>query len=376
MKQYLNVMIVMNMLLIHLLTNIRCLFTFLYLNSSIKTLTAGKTHKDIDVGSVALARSCQALHHGATAVESILGFTENKEYQSWNAVKVSKTWYKRKPDETDIDILTSQTKLAARLYGADLVGMAELDRNFVYSHVAKNRFRPKEDRNRKAINFKDIEYPEENDTELIIPNSVNNVIVMGIGNAREILQTAPSAMTHAHSSIGYTRQSVAVLSMCEFIRSQGYVAIPCSNTTVLQVPMAIAAGLGQAGRLGTLITPEFGPNLKVVSVLTNMPLRHDKPIDFGVTEFCETCKKCARECPSKSITEGPRTFTARNTCSQDGVLKWQNDYMKCLEYWGEGGTNCSVCLSVCPYTKGAAWIHDVIGVTIDKMRFLDPVLLG
>ncbi len=341
-----------------------------------KNTTSGKTHKDIDVGSVALARSCQALHHGATAVESILGFTENKEYQSWNAVKVSNTWYKRKPDETDIDVLTAQAKLAARLYGADLVGMAELDRNFVYSHIAKNRFKFRKDINRKEINFKDIEYPEENEKELIIPNSVNNAIVMGIGNSRELLQTAPSAMTHASGSIGYTRQSVATLSLCEYIRSLGYVAIPCSNTTVLQTPMGIAAGLGQAGRLGTLITPEFGPNLKVFTVLTNMPVRHDKPIDFGVTEFCETCKKCARECPSKTITEGPRSYTARTKCSQDGVLKWQNDYMKCLEYWVEGGTNCSLCLSVCPYTKGAAWIHDVIGVTIDKLRFLDPVMLG
>lgn len=341
-----------------------------------ENMLAGKTHKDIDVGSIAAARSVFALNQGATTVESRSSFTENKGNQSWNSINVGDNWYKRKPDEIDPSILTVQTKLAARLFGADLVGFSTLNRNWVYSYAAKNRFRKEADLNTKAIVFKDVEYPDENDTELIIPNSVNNAIVMCLSSAREIVQTAPSVMSMASSSLGYSRQMMLSDSLCEYIRTMGYVAIPCSNATTKNVAMGIEAGLGQAGRLGTLITPEFGPNVKVISVLTNMPMHHDKPIDFGVTEFCDTCKKCARECPSKSITEGPRSFKARTTCSNDGVYQWQNDYMKCIEYWAEGGSNCSICLAVCPYTKGAAWVHDLVGFTIDKMRFMDPVMLG
>jgi len=97
------------------------------------------------------------------------------------------------------------------------------------------------------------------------------------------------------------------IALAEAIRMMGYNAIPCKNGTALSIPLAIDAGLGQLGRNGLLITPKYGPAVRIGKVLTDMPLVPDRPIDFGVTEFCQSCKKCAEHCPpgpSPSMT-GP-----------------------------------------------------------------------
>ena len=78
--------------------------------------------------------------------------------------------------------------------------------------------------------------------------------------------------------------SVRIFSiLAEFIRILGYKAIPMGNDTSLSIPLAIDAGLGELGRHGLLITPEYGPCVRLCKVFTDLPLEPDKPIQFGVT---------------------------------------------------------------------------------------------
>jgi epoxyqueuosine reductase QueG len=70
------------------------------------------------------------------------------------------------------------------------------------------------------------------------------------------------------------------------------------NDTALAIPYAIKAGLGEYGRHGLVITPEFGPRVRFGKIFTDMPLAHDVPLRFGVTEFCEACNLCAKACPA------------------------------------------------------------------------------
>ena len=79
------------------------------------------------------------------------------------------------------------------------------------------------------------------------------------------------------------------------------------------------AGMGELGRNGLLITPEFGPRVRISKILTDLPLIPDSPIEFGVTEFCDVCMKCADLCPSRSISLGEdRIETAAITCKPAG----------------------------------------------------------
>lgn len=342
--------------------------------NGVRDMKAGKHHPDIPAGSVADARAVRSLASASNTIKKMNPMVEGAVYLNDKPYKVPK-YLRSAPDETDPKKLTVQAKLASRYFGADIVGCAPLNRDWIYANYQKNRNQatPPDVRN---IVFKDVEHMIETDTELIIPDSVNNVIVVAFEQNREMVQTSPSAMAGAGTGFGYSRMLSHDLMLAEFIRGLGYIAIPTSNTFGMSVPMAVEAGLGEAGRLGGLITPEYGPNVRLSKVLTNMPIVPDKPIEFGVQSFCETCKKCARECPSKTITEGPKSFDARSIGNQDGVYKWQNDYQKCLEYWVESGVGCTNCVSVCPFTKGAIWVHDGVRFVIDKMRWAQPVMLG
>jgi epoxyqueuosine reductase QueG len=51
----------------------------------------------------------------------------------------------------------------------------------------------------------------------------------------------------------------------------------------------------------------------------------DQPIDFGLQSFCESCNKCARECPSGAITAGPKLM-------YNGYEIWKSDAEKCARY--------------------------------------------
>jgi len=175
------------------------------------------------------------------------------------------------------------------------------------------------------------------------------------------------------TGMGYGRMGLTAVAIAEAIRAMGYNAIPCMNDTGLSVPMAMDAGLGQLGRLGYLISPWFGPHMRIGKVLTDMPLNPDSPIDFGVTEYCETCGICAKECPSGAISpDRERTYDpprSAGSCGNPGALKWYVDGKKCLRWWIESGTGCSRCMNVCPYTK-MTWT-DYYDDNPDPARFWD-----
>ena len=118
----------------------------------------------------------------------------------------------------------------------------------------------------------------------------------------------------------YLNSGVLALKLAAFIRELGFEATAHvdGNYRVLCVPVAADAGLGELGRLGLLMTPEFGPRVRLSAVTTNMPLVQDKPVTFGVQEFCSICKKCADNCPSGSIDTGSKKPVR-------GVKKWQSN---------------------------------------------------
>ena len=181
----------------------------------------------------------------------------------------------------------------------------------------------------------------------------------------------------AETATTYSRMAVLASALAEFVRAVGYRAIPSINDLALNIPLAIEAGFGEQGRHGKLITPEFGPSLRLCKVITDLPLARDYPIAFGVGAFCETCRKCARSCPSRSIPEGPRTWSGPNISNNPGVFTWHLDNETCRKYWNLAlGDNCTVCVRVCPFTKGPALIHDVARAAVAGLPVLHPLLLA
>ena len=222
----------------------------------------------------------------------------------------------------DMQEFTDQVKTAARLYGANVVGIARLDRRWLYAK------------------------PEGGLVD--IPDDVNTAIVMGVEMNRELIKRSPSPLASAATANGYSRMVFTTACLAEFLRDLGWQAIGCGNDTALSIPLAVDAGLGECGRNGMLITPEFGARQRLCKILTDAPLVSDKPIEFGVEDFCETCGKCAQNCPVEAITAGEKTTEAPTPSNSSGVLKWPVNGEKCLEFWRTNTTDCSNCISCCP----------------------------
>jgi ferredoxin len=237
-------------------------------------------------------------------------------------------WYQDLYKVENVDEITVKLKKAAKFYGASLVGITDLDRRWLF--INKRKLTP-----------------------LNLPSEVNSAIVMAFEMNELGIAASPTCLAAAATGLGYSMMAFTASCLSEFIRNLGYIAIPAGNDIALSIPLAIDAGLGQLGRNGLLITPEFGPRVRICKIFTNLPLLPDIPLNFGVDEFCKQCKLCAKACEVGAISmeENP-SFQPACKSNNPGVLKWYVDAEKCYEFWCDNGTDCSTCIAVCPYNKG------------------------
>lgn len=101
-----------------------------------------------------------------------------------------------------------------------------------------------------------------------------------------------------------------------------------------------AAGLGWFGRNNLLVNPSLGSQFRLVTVLTDLPLASDAPLEDG----CGACRACAKACPCGAIKDTREAFDHR-AC-----------YETLKEFRNKGYTNqfiCGICVRDCRGPKGA-----------------------
>jgi len=269
-------------------------------------------------------------------------------------------------DTSDPQRVTRDVKKVATYFGADLVGICQLDRRWVYSHTLSDFA--------KAVGGGFNQAPESTPQE--IPEEFQYAIVMAFEEDYDMLRYFPTYLFLAETYWGYSRMAFTSLLLSAFIRNLGFKAIDSTtNDVCLFMPLAMQAGLGELGRNGLLITPQFGPRVRLAVIITDLPLVADSPIEFGVAEFCTVCKKCAKLCPSRSILSGERTGEPRNVSNIAGTLKWPVNTETCRMYWSQSGTDCGICMSVCPYNKASTWPHRTTRWFADHVRWADAFYL-
>jgi len=182
-----------------------------------------------------------------------------------------------------------------------------------------------------------------------LPAYHKNAISMLFDQGHETMEGASGDdwISVAQSMRAYLRFSLLGGIVAEQIRRLGYSARVHSvlDGDVLQPPLLLLSGLGEVSRIGEVIlNPFLGPRLKAGVVTTDLPMTHDKPIDFGLQNFCGNCNKCARECPSGAITAGPKLM-------YNGYEIWKSDAEKCARYrlTNQGGGMCGRCMKTCPW---------------------------
>jgi len=226
---------------------------------------------------------------------------------------------------------SEKLKAFARHLGADLVGIGPLNQAWVYSHVGNSHFPG------KTIG-----------APINLPHQ--HAIVVAIHLNLSMVEGAPQLPILLETMRAYMRLASIVVTLAKYIRSLGYPSRAHNlwNYQVLLVPLAIDAGLGEQARNNIMITKEYGMAIKMAAVTTDIPLMHDKPVNLGVDEFCSQCKICVEYCPVGAITRGGKEVVR-------GARKWQLKGLTCFEYLATVGTDCGICMAVCPLGKPKGW---------------------
>ena len=99
--------------------------------------------------------------------------------------------------------------------------------------------------------------------------------------------------------------------------------------------LAEAAGLGWRGRNNLLVNERYGSYIRLVSILTDMPLKPDRPVDGE----CGSCKRCVTECPVGALGESPDDYRL------DKCLNKLKEFAKIR---GIGQYICGICVKACP----------------------------
>jgi epoxyqueuosine reductase len=160
-----------------------------------------------------------------------------------------------------------------------------------------------------------------------------------------------------------------VIQLAAYVRSLGYectVEHPIGDSDVLHVPLALKAGFGELGRHGSIIHPKMGPLFRLGSVITDLPLQIDHPIDAGIAAFCDTCKACRIYCPAKAIPDKRSPEAGKDHLGND---RYMVDTGKCFPYFAKHNY-CSVCLPVCVYHH-KEWAKDFEGFTTKLFPSVD-----
>jgi epoxyqueuosine reductase QueG len=161
--------------------------------------------------------------------------------------------------------------------------------------------------------------------------------------------------THSYHIIN-ERLNIISSIISSFLNNQGYKTLPIPAAERTDIDNAIPtishrmiahlSGLGWIGKSCLLVTPDFGPRVRLVSVLTNAPLKVTGSI---VEQKCNSCVECVEICPVQAITG--KNFNIGDARSV------RFDFMKCQDYFDEMKKDesrkpvCGMCLYICPYGK-------------------------
>ena len=245
------------------------------------------------------------------------------------------------------EILSRHIKRVGYFMRADIVGVCELPQYAVYSH----------DRNGNPI-------------ELNHKFAIVILVDQDYGTMNG--STGSDGISSSQSMRGYSAVSLISEMMANYIKGLGYPARAHHPGTYQLVvpPLLLLAGIGEISRAGIVLNPFLGMRFKAAAVTTDLPLVPDRPVDFGLQEFCRKCLKCAVDCPSRAIPDG-------DTVMYNGYETWRLNVERCrkFRFSNPNGMMCGRCVKVCPWNKPEGWTHDVVRWLVQHAPLLDSFIV-
>lgn len=186
-------------------------------------------------------------------------------------------------------------------------------------------------------------------------------ISLGIALINDIVDQLPNrsrrdvVVNYKHHAYDVINQRLDITAslISSFIQEKGYNVLPIPAAERVDDERICAsfshklgahlAGLGWIGKSCLLITPDHGPRVRWISILTNAPLI---PTGKPMEEKCVDCNKCVNICPVKAFTNRP--------FKEDELRELRYNASKCEKYFEsmkekEKVSVCGLCLYICPY---------------------------
>ncbi len=109
---------------------------------------------------------------------------------------------------------------------------------------------------------------------------------------------------------------------------------------------AVLAGMGWIGRNGLFIHKDFGPRVRLGTVLTDLELPNENNV---LESKCASCNRCVSACPAFALTGNEWKIGMQRECIVDA--KACSEYMnQKFKHIGRGSV-CGICIKVCPFSK-------------------------
>jgi epoxyqueuosine reductase QueG len=176
------------------------------------------------------------------------------------------------------------------------------------------------------------------------------VIVMGVQMLLPIIESTPSINYQEMYNAGNQVLDQAALRLAAWLNGLGHAAIYLprdgyGNLEILRRKPAASfshaiagkyAGLGTIGTSHMLLTPEYGPRVRLVSVFTSAELPGDKLLK---EELCNGCGLCVRLCPVQAFTKVKGELIAK--MAKDPCTERHQELRK-QNCWP-----CGICAKVC-----------------------------
>ena len=222
------------------------------------------------------------------------------------------------------DELTVTVKAFALSLGADVVGVAKADS---FAKAPKGH------------------HPED------LLKGARSVIVMAMHLLDASFESAPSREYAITYNVANQELNRIAFHVSKFLQNEGYRAlqVPASPPYDMERNMGDLshrhagqlAGIGVFGKNGLLLSPKFGSRMRLVSVITDAPLKADTPLDM---DLCKHCDKCLQACPVGAL-KGER-IVDKPKCDAHHVEVGKKLQLGDLDI-------CGVCIRVCPVGKTA-----------------------
>jgi epoxyqueuosine reductase QueG len=177
--------------------------------------------------------------------------------------------------------------------------------------------------------------------------SLDRAVCLGVRLSSSILQeisNAPTKLYFHHYRTINALLDQSTLKTCNYIQNKGFRALPIPASIILDwenqtahlshKKLGVLAGLGWLGRNNLLVNKKVGSQFRLATILTDMPLKTNKP----EKDNCGSCQACVKLCPAGAIKENSSEF----------------DHIKCFDKLKEFQKQklvdqyiCGVCVNAC-----------------------------